>query len=175
MVPRLFALCFWRSSHSEAWVAQLPVVWKPTLCLPADTSLPQRARTSSSRPRPPKIPLEQSFPLADHAPVLITLSHFRPLWISSTLPTFSCLASALFARAPLSCSPSLAPPPLRIIAALGNNDHCPRAVAQHAYSYAYLDVHASDQMTMWVFMVRQRSDAQCLEPTRMRCQVSQPH
>ena len=43
-----------------------------------------------------------------------------------------------------------------------------RAVAQRAYSYAYLVVQASDQMTMWVFMVRQRLDAQVLEPCNTR-------
>ena len=42
----------------------------------ADSSLPHRARTSSSRPRPPKFPLERSFPLAGHAPMLITLQFF---------------------------------------------------------------------------------------------------
>ena len=44
----------WHNCHS---------IWKPTLCLPADSSLPRRALTSSSRPRPPKFPPERSSPL----------------------------------------------------------------------------------------------------------------
>ena len=42
-------LSLWHSSLSDIWEVHLPATWRPTLCLPSESSLPRRARTSCSR------------------------------------------------------------------------------------------------------------------------------
>ena len=55
-------LCSVLLALSDAWVAQLPLhLDANSFSLPVDSSLPQRARTSSSRPRTAKVPTRAVF------------------------------------------------------------------------------------------------------------------
>ena len=132
--------------------SQLFVLQQILLCL-------KRARTSSSPPRLPKFPLEQSFPFARHASLSSEC-------ISSTRTAYCCLA--LLTRAPLLGSP--APLPLRISScAVDDTSSCGSAECVR------VDLGVSNQVSMQVFVNYQaeiNASAWILEPTRMRCQVN---